>query len=202
MPVVRSQKLTLLILTLVLLPTFSLIHVDVDVRTCTCTCGSVAPVKRDFLWLTFNFYFSTQCLFSSSTNIRSSQICLVIHLHVQADLPRAADAQTMTSPLCMCVCMRLVCCRAGETNGDMLIYHVLLTLKPYHHKPFDIVIDFTHTCADSRFRVRPPRPPCRPLASAHRHVTCFDFRLHNVVLTGTVNKRWSLSFTSQYDDLS
>ena len=43
--------------------------------------------------------------------------------------------------------------RVGEINGDLLIYHVLLTLKPYIYKPFELVIDFTHTCADNRFRV-------------------------------------------------
>lgn len=42
--------------------------------------------------------------------------------------------------------------KIGETNGDLLIYHVILTLKPYCHKPFELVIDFTHTCADHRFR--------------------------------------------------
>ncbi|CAH1800649.1 unnamed protein product [Owenia fusiformis] len=42
--------------------------------------------------------------------------------------------------------------KVGEVNGDLLIYHVLLTLKPFYHKPFELVIDFTHTCADNRFR--------------------------------------------------
>jgi len=40
-----------------------------------------------------------------------------------------------------------------DVNGDLLIYHVLLALKPFYHKPFELVIDFTHTCADNRFRV-------------------------------------------------
>ncbi|XP_067932348.1 neurofibromin-like [Watersipora subatra] len=39
-----------------------------------------------------------------------------------------------------------------EINGDLLIYHVLLTLKPYFHKPFELVIDFTHTNAENRFK--------------------------------------------------
>lgn len=43
--------------------------------------------------------------------------------------------------------------RVGEINGDLLIYHVLLTLKPFYNKPFELVIDFTHTCAENRFRV-------------------------------------------------
>ncbi|CAH1393434.1 unnamed protein product [Nezara viridula] len=42
--------------------------------------------------------------------------------------------------------------KIGETNGDLLIYHVILTLKPFCHAPFEIVVDFTHTCSDNRFR--------------------------------------------------
>lgn len=42
--------------------------------------------------------------------------------------------------------------RIGETNGDLLIYHVLLTLKPFCHSPFEVVVDFTHACSDNRFR--------------------------------------------------
>ena len=43
--------------------------------------------------------------------------------------------------------------KIGEINGDLLIYHVILTLKPYCHKPFELVIDFTHVGAENRFRV-------------------------------------------------
>ncbi|XP_063990874.1 neurofibromin isoform X3 [Diachasmimorpha longicaudata] len=42
--------------------------------------------------------------------------------------------------------------KIGETNGDLLIYHVMLTLKPFCHAPFELVVDFTHTCSDNRFR--------------------------------------------------
>lgn len=42
--------------------------------------------------------------------------------------------------------------KIGETNGDLLLYHVLLTLKPYACHPFELIIDFTHTCSDNRFR--------------------------------------------------
>ncbi|XP_008206010.1 neurofibromin isoform X2 [Nasonia vitripennis] len=42
--------------------------------------------------------------------------------------------------------------KIGESNGDLLIYHVILTLKPFCHSPFELVIDFTHTCSDNRFR--------------------------------------------------
>ncbi|XP_020288690.1 neurofibromin isoform X3 [Pseudomyrmex gracilis] len=40
----------------------------------------------------------------------------------------------------------------GETNSDLLIYHVILTLKPFCRSPYDVVIDCTHMCADNRFR--------------------------------------------------
>ena len=40
----------------------------------------------------------------------------------------------------------------GETNGDLLIYHVIMTLKPFCHKPFEVVLDFTHCNAENRFR--------------------------------------------------
>ncbi|KAF2884403.1 hypothetical protein ILUMI_21782, partial [Ignelater luminosus] len=42
--------------------------------------------------------------------------------------------------------------KLGETNGDLLIYHVLLTVKPFCHAPFELVIDFTHTSSENRFR--------------------------------------------------
>ncbi|XP_040571379.1 neurofibromin isoform X2 [Lepeophtheirus salmonis] len=42
--------------------------------------------------------------------------------------------------------------KIGETNGDLLIYHVILTLKAFCQKPFELVVDFTHTCSDNRFR--------------------------------------------------
>ncbi|XP_023719668.1 neurofibromin isoform X2 [Cryptotermes secundus] len=42
--------------------------------------------------------------------------------------------------------------KIGETNADLLIYHVILTLKPFCHSPFEVVVDFTHMCAYNRFR--------------------------------------------------
>ncbi|XP_012529974.1 neurofibromin [Monomorium pharaonis] len=42
--------------------------------------------------------------------------------------------------------------KLGETNGDLLIYHVILTLKPFYHSSYDVVVDLTHTCSDNRFR--------------------------------------------------
>lgn len=42
--------------------------------------------------------------------------------------------------------------KIGETNGDILLYHVILQLKDGVEHPFDLFIDFTHTCADNRFR--------------------------------------------------
>ncbi|XP_043264316.1 neurofibromin isoform X1 [Colletes gigas] len=42
--------------------------------------------------------------------------------------------------------------KIDDTNGDLLIYHVILTLKPFCHSPFELVVDFTHTCSENRFR--------------------------------------------------
>ena len=42
--------------------------------------------------------------------------------------------------------------KTSEINGDLLIYHVLLTLKQQANKPFELVIDLTHMCSDNRFR--------------------------------------------------
>jgi neurofibromin 1 len=41
--------------------------------------------------------------------------------------------------------------KTSELNGEMLIYHVLITLKQ-QNKPFELVIDLTHMCSDNRFR--------------------------------------------------
>ncbi|XP_031834542.1 neurofibromin 1 isoform X3 [Nomia melanderi] len=40
----------------------------------------------------------------------------------------------------------------GDTHDELLIYHVILTLKPFWHAPYELVVDFTHTCSDNRFR--------------------------------------------------
>ena len=42
--------------------------------------------------------------------------------------------------------------KTSEINGDLLIYHVLLTLKQQPNKQFEVVIDLTHMCSDNRFR--------------------------------------------------
>ncbi|CAF4241789.1 unnamed protein product, partial [Rotaria sordida] len=42
--------------------------------------------------------------------------------------------------------------KVNEMNCDLLIYHVLLTLKPFQAKPFELIVDFTHTCTDNRFK--------------------------------------------------
>ncbi|XP_006749838.1 neurofibromin, partial [Leptonychotes weddellii] len=42
--------------------------------------------------------------------------------------------------------------KTGQINGDLLIYHVLLTLKPYYAKPYEIVVDLTHTGPSNRFK--------------------------------------------------
>jgi neurofibromin 1 len=42
--------------------------------------------------------------------------------------------------------------KTTEINGDLLIYHVLLTLKQQQNKPFEIVFDLTHMSSENRFR--------------------------------------------------
>ncbi|XP_077578071.1 neurofibromin [Stigmatopora nigra] len=42
--------------------------------------------------------------------------------------------------------------KTGQINGDLLIYHVLLTLKPYYSKPYEIVVDLTHVGPSNRFK--------------------------------------------------
>ncbi|KAJ6657870.1 hypothetical protein lerEdw1_001790, partial [Lerista edwardsae] len=42
--------------------------------------------------------------------------------------------------------------QTGQINGDLLIYHVLLTLKPYYAKPYEIVVDLTHAGPSNRFK--------------------------------------------------
>eukprot|EP00064_Thunnus_orientalis_P004301 superscaffoldBa00000388_g4312 len=46
----------------------------------------------------------------------------------------------------------LACQYHGQINGDLLIYHVLLTLKPYYAKPYEIVVDLTHVGPSNRFK--------------------------------------------------
>ncbi|KAG6459574.1 hypothetical protein O3G_MSEX011449 [Manduca sexta] len=40
--------------------------------------------------------------------------------------------------------------KIGEVNADLLIYHVILTLKPFCQQPFELIVDFTHTNSDNR----------------------------------------------------
>ncbi|XP_050358345.1 neurofibromin isoform X1 [Nymphalis io] len=42
--------------------------------------------------------------------------------------------------------------KISETNADLLIYHVIITLKPFCQQPFELIVDFTHTNSDNRFR--------------------------------------------------
>uniref|UniRef100_A0A8D9APP4 Neurofibromin n=1 Tax=Cacopsylla melanoneura TaxID=428564 RepID=A0A8D9APP4_9HEMI len=39
-----------------------------------------------------------------------------------------------------------------ETNADLLIYHVILTMKPFCHAAYELVIDFTHASSENRFK--------------------------------------------------
>ena len=42
--------------------------------------------------------------------------------------------------------------KTDTTNSDMLLFHVILTLKPFMAKPYEVVIDFTHTGPENRFK--------------------------------------------------
>ncbi|KHJ47392.1 GTPase-activator protein [Trichuris suis] len=42
--------------------------------------------------------------------------------------------------------------KTGEVNGNMLIYHVILTLKQFSNQPCELVVDLTHTNTENRFR--------------------------------------------------
>nr|XP_037875143.1 neurofibromin isoform X8 [Bombyx mori] len=44
------------------------------------------------------------------------------------------------------------CSRIGDMNADLLIYHVILTLKSFCQQPFEVVVDLTHTNSENRFR--------------------------------------------------
>lgn len=50
------------------------------------------------------------------------------------------------------LCFLLFRFKTGQINGDLLIYHVLLTLKPYYAKPYEIVVDLTHAGPSNRFK--------------------------------------------------
>lgn len=40
-----------------------------------------------------------------------------------------------------------------EIGDDLLLYHILLTLQPKYGQPWDLVVDFTHTCPENRFKI-------------------------------------------------
>ena len=42
--------------------------------------------------------------------------------------------------------------KTDAINSDMLLFHVILTLKPYMAKPYEVIIDFTHTGPENRFK--------------------------------------------------
>ena len=75
--------------------------------------------------------------------------------------------------------------RIAETNGDLLIYHVILTLKPFCQKPFELVIDFTHTCSDNRFRTEYLQKWFVVLPSSKFHLigmlfVCISIKIYNM----------------------
>jgi len=61
---------------------------------------------------------------------------------------QAGFSKTNANPVFYFIARRYKIC---ETNKDLFIYHVILTLKPYCHRPFELVIDFTHTLPENRF---------------------------------------------------
>ncbi|KRZ17579.1 Neurofibromin, partial [Trichinella zimbabwensis] len=42
--------------------------------------------------------------------------------------------------------------KVGEVNGNMLIYHVLMSLKSKRNEHFELVVDLTHASTENRFR--------------------------------------------------
>ncbi|XP_059931163.1 neurofibromin isoform X1 [Gadus macrocephalus] len=60
-----------------------------------------------------------------------------------------AGTSKMGNPVFYYVARRF---KTGQINGDLLIYHVLLTLKPYYAKPYEIVVDLTHVGPSNRFK--------------------------------------------------
>ncbi|XP_002734096.2 neurofibromin-like, partial [Saccoglossus kowalevskii] len=60
-----------------------------------------------------------------------------------------AHTSKSSNPVFYYIARRYKC---GQINGDLLMYHVLLTLKPYYTKPFELVLDFTHVGVDNRFK--------------------------------------------------
>jgi len=81
------------------------------------------------------------CKIGSGSALICSQIFSSFVSFTQAGTSRAGN------PIFYYIARRY---KIGETNGDLLIYHVILTLKPFCHKPFELVVDFTHTCSDNR----------------------------------------------------
>ncbi|XP_048582480.1 neurofibromin-like isoform X2 [Nematostella vectensis] len=42
--------------------------------------------------------------------------------------------------------------RPDVINDELLIYHMLLVLEPFNDRPWELVVDFTHTTLDNRFK--------------------------------------------------
>jgi neurofibromin 1 len=109
-----------------------------------------------------NFYFSSYTRWSSvdMTSTKFEEIMTKHNMHEKDEFKSIKTLnifyQAGTSraglPVFYYIARRY---KIGETNGDLLIYHVILSLKPYFHKTdksYDIVIDFTHTSSENRFR--------------------------------------------------
>lgn len=44
-------------------------------------------------------------------------------------------------------------CRGDQISDELLIYHALLTLESCIDRPWELVVDFTHTTLENRFSV-------------------------------------------------
>lgn len=46
-----------------------------------------------------------------------------------------------------------IICRGDQISDELLIYHALLTLESCIDRPWELVVDFTHTTLENRFSV-------------------------------------------------
>lgn len=82
----------------------------------------------------------------------------------------------------------------NETNCDLLIYLVLLSLKSAHNKPFELVMDLTHSTALNRFRKEVLRKlfMVLPEAVSDRIKACYVYNCNS----------WVKEYTKYHDAFS
>ena len=49
--------------------------------------------------------------------------------------------------------MGAINCRGDQISDELLIYHALLTVESCIDRPWELVVDFTHTTLENRFSV-------------------------------------------------